>query len=226
MTVSLIATTHTYVGVAADVKPTSGVTPGSKFYERDTGATYIYDGSSWGALSATGVLPAGENHVGQVGGSTAVVRVEKTRVSDANAYAANDAIDASTSAPTGLTFAVGRTATGSGVILGAHIATDQTTCVARFDLDLYDAAPAYPNDNAEALRPYSGAAAKFLQTITFPAVAKKTANSTQAEAENRDVRVPFKCVGASSIYGVLRTLDAFTPASGQKFTVTLYPVQD
>jgi hypothetical protein len=41
---------HQYVGVAADAKPTAGVPAGSTFIERDTGHTFIYDGTAWGQL--------------------------------------------------------------------------------------------------------------------------------------------------------------------------------
>lgn len=172
------------------------------------------------------VLAAGEAHVGAVGGATVAVRVEKTRPNDTNAYIANDVIAESASAGTSWAFAVGRVATGSGVIVGAQVATDSTAGVARLELDLYDTDLATPlNDNAEATRLYTQQG-KFLQTITFPALAKKTANSTQAEAANADVRVPFKCAGSSTIFGVLRTLDPFSTVAQAKYQVTLFAVQD
>lgn len=48
MAVTRISTPHSYVGVAADAKPTAGVPPGSVFYERDTGLKFIFDGTAWG----------------------------------------------------------------------------------------------------------------------------------------------------------------------------------
>lgn len=53
MAVTRIATPHHYVGVAADVKPTSEVPEGSLFFERDTGDTFIWDGTAWGVVSVT-----------------------------------------------------------------------------------------------------------------------------------------------------------------------------
>lgn len=50
MTVTRISTPHEYVGVAADTKPTTGVPAGSKFYERDTGHVFIWDGTAWGQI--------------------------------------------------------------------------------------------------------------------------------------------------------------------------------
>lgn len=41
---------HKYVGVAADTKPTTGVPAGSTFIERDTGKTFIFDGTAWGQI--------------------------------------------------------------------------------------------------------------------------------------------------------------------------------
>lgn len=53
MAVTRVATPNRYVGVAADVKPTTDVPAGSRFTERDTGLTYVYDGTSWGVVSIT-----------------------------------------------------------------------------------------------------------------------------------------------------------------------------
>lgn len=58
MAVTRIATPHEYVGLSTDVKPTTaaplaGEPPppaGSLFFERNTGITYIYDGSAWGSI--------------------------------------------------------------------------------------------------------------------------------------------------------------------------------
>lgn len=46
MTVVLTADIDRFVGVSGDSKP-SAPKAGSTFYETDTGATYIYDGSAW-----------------------------------------------------------------------------------------------------------------------------------------------------------------------------------
>ncbi|MBI4637687.1 MAG: hypothetical protein HY727_15220 [Candidatus Rokubacteria bacterium] len=47
MAVVLLSAIRRYLGVAADVKPTTGVPAGSEFYEADSGATYLYDGAAW-----------------------------------------------------------------------------------------------------------------------------------------------------------------------------------
>ncbi len=46
--------TPVFVGASTDTKPTAGVPSGAHAIERDTGAEYIYDGSTWGALASGG----------------------------------------------------------------------------------------------------------------------------------------------------------------------------
>jgi hypothetical protein len=42
---------HQYVGVSGDTKPTgASVPPGSTFIERNTGKTFIWDGTAWGQI--------------------------------------------------------------------------------------------------------------------------------------------------------------------------------
>jgi hypothetical protein len=175
-------------------------------------------------LSGSGA--GGEAHIGQVGGTTALVVVEKTRPNDTNAYAANDAINESASAGTNWTFAVGRIATGSGLIVGAFVWTDDVTWTARMELGLYSANPTAINDNAEATRLYANVAT-YLGTIVFPALSKHTANSTANDAAVSGINLPFKCAAGSSIFGILRTLDAVAlPIALKKFSVGLGVVQD
>lgn len=170
-------------------------------------------------------LNGGEAHIGSVGGLSIVSRVEKTRPADTTAYAAGDTIADSTSAPTSWDFALGRVALGSGVIVAAVIGCDNTANVARLELDLYDDSITSTNDNAEATRTYTGMT-KYLGTLTFPALAKPTASSTIAQASLAGINLPYKCVSSNLIRGRLRTLDAFTPASGTKYQVMLLAVAD
>ena len=45
MAVTLAATGQAYQGLSSDTKPAAA--PGSTFYETDTGAEFIRDGSTW-----------------------------------------------------------------------------------------------------------------------------------------------------------------------------------
>ena len=48
MAVQLITNIHNYIGISADIKPVNGVSPGSYFYETDTGLIYrMHEGGQW-----------------------------------------------------------------------------------------------------------------------------------------------------------------------------------
>ena len=167
----------------------------------------------------------GEASLGQVGGYVTVVRLEKTRPADTTAYAANDAICDSAGAGTVWTFPVARSGgPGSGVVTGVQAQTDDSATTAQLELDLYDDSITAINDNAEATRLYANKS-KFLRTVLLPALAKKTTNSDMAEAY-ADVAIPFDAVDGTNLIGILRTLTAFTPVSGAKYTVTIFCALD
>lgn len=76
MTVQLLGPVNHYAGVAADVKPTTGVPVGSTFYETDTRIRYVYTAAGWGLLvdAVGGAVAAGAADFGnpvKVGGLAA-----------------------------------------------------------------------------------------------------------------------------------------------------------
>lgn len=74
------ARANQYVGLSSDTKPTSSnVVAGATFVERDTGLTYIYDGTAWGVI-ATG---------GGVGADTATLSNVNDTASSTTLLAAN-----------------------------------------------------------------------------------------------------------------------------------------
>ena len=150
-----------------------------------------------------------------------VSTVELTRPSDTTAYAAKDAVTNSTTAPTVLTFSNLTKRTGSeGYIVKARLLTDQSTNTARFRLNLYKTAPTAINDNSPHTMLYTNAANR-IGYIDFAAASTEGTGSTGAGALNAEIRLPFTSGSATAIYGMLETLDAFTPASGQKFYIEL-----
>ena len=93
------------------------------------------------AVSSSNPLP--------VGGKSVQKSSSFTRPADTTAYAANDAIADSTSAPTLLSFANCANANGGqGYIVKTRLLTNQKTCTARFRLSFYHTAPSPVNDNA------------------------------------------------------------------------------
>ncbi len=168
-------------------------------------------------------LAAGEAHVGEVGGKKVEVSTEITRPSDVNAYAAGDSVNTSTSSPTVITFAnFARVSGGTGYITKIRIATDKKSITPRLRLHLFNASPTLVNDNAAFARYYADES-KRIGYVDLPAMftSSDTTNSTLSETQDATIRIPFVAVASRSIFGVLELLDAFTPASGQKFNVTL-----
>lgn len=156
-----------------------------------------------------------------------------TRPSNTTAYTAKDAISNSTSAPTVLTFtSIVNTAGDSGYIVKARMMTNDSTCTARFRLHLYDTAPTAINDNDPFTLLYANAN-KRIGYIDFPAQFTEGTGSNastaiwlsgtlnNASTQSPQGVVPFVTVGATSIYGLLEILDAYTPLSAETFYIEL-----
>lgn len=165
------------------------------------------------------------DEITQVGGSTVMVAATVTRPADTAAYAANDAVANATSAATLASVALGRVATGSGVIVGLTLQNSNAAATHRIEVDVYADTITAKNDNAEATR-LAADKLKYVGTILLPALAKKTTNSDQTETANFDVRLPYKCVAGGLLYFVPRTLDAHTPASATTYTFIFHAAQD
>lgn len=177
---------------------------------------------------------------GKIAGSTA----EFTRPANATAYTAGDVVSNSTSATTLIKFSsIVGAAGGSGYIVKAKIETDLKTEVAQYRLILY-AVPetARSVGSPTVTPPLDNAADTVLYVdrtyrigyIDFPACSSgaDTTNNTAAQAQWTGSPLAFRCYqgtpGASpndapdnAIYGKLINMTGTTPASGQKFSLTL-----
>lgn len=152
---------------------------------------------------------------------------EFDRPANATAYAAKDVVTTSTSAGRVLTFAgAAGYPGGGGDIIKARLMTNLKTCVSRFRLHLYHTAPTVINDADPMLLLYTDRA-KRIGYIDFPACSSEdSTNSDAAQAialgVSANLPLPFNPIAAGqALYGVLETLDAFTPGSTQKFYVEL-----
>lgn len=167
-----------------------------------------------------GALVAGENHIGEVGGRMSRVNVTLTRPSDTTAYAANDAVAASS--PAYLSFpSIARVVDGSGYIVKARLTTNLSTDTKRYRLHLYRTTGTAFADNAPFTLLDAAKGVK-IGYIDFPACASEGTGSDSAEAINDSVRLAFSCSGGViTIYGLLETLDSGTPASAQVYHIEL-----
>lgn len=152
-----------------------------------------------------------------VGGKSLRKSVSFTRPADTTAYAANDAIADSTSAPTLLSFANCANAdAGQGYIVKTRLMTNQKTCTARFRLSFYHTTPSPVNDNAPKPMLYANRD-KLIGRIDLDPCNTEGTTSDAAYVLSTAL-LPYVCAeNSTSIYCILTTLDAFTPASAQQF---------
>lgn len=140
--------------------------------------------------------------------------VNFNRPANTTAYAANDAVNDNATAGGGssteLSWAIGRS---SGIIRRIRIKkTDQTVATPTIRLWLYDTVFASgAGDNEAFVHPATDA-------IGYVDVPVTTAGSDDAVGW-ADCDIPFT---GATLYGQLQTLSAFTPASGETFTIGLW----
>jgi hypothetical protein len=183
------------------------------------------------AASVSAVIASDQTAIA-VKGSIITSNVTLTRPSDTNAYIAKDTVSNSTSAPVVLTFTnIVGVAGQSGYITKARFITNQSTNTARFRLHLYRTSPSAINDNSPFTLLAANAAAR-IGVIDFPACQTEGSGSdasntmftigalNNASTQSPQGALPF-ISNTTSIFGILETLDAFTPASAQTFFIEL-----
>jgi hypothetical protein len=163
-----------------------------------------------------------------VTGNTVELATTITRPANTTAYTAKDAIADKTAAATILTFTNAAQAAGrGGYVVGATVMTDQTANTAQFKLHLFHTAPgAVVVDNAAMTAPLWTDRASYVGSIIFAAAAQEggagAAFAQLTTGAEPQFPMPFVCAAAdSNLYGMLETLDAFTPASAQNFYLVL-----
>jgi len=158
----------------------------------------------------------------QVGGKMGEpVEVTLARPADTTAYAVNDVISSSTSAPTAVIFdlaTAGVPAGGSGYLVKLRALTNKKDWTARLRIHLYKSAITPGNDNS-AFGILWANRANRIGSIDLPAF--NTADTTASDAANSlnaELRFPFKLAsGETRLWAIIQVLDAGTPSSGQNF---------
>lgn len=144
------------------------------------------------------------------------IKVEFTRPADTTAYIAKDVVGTDPAAVITFPATVKRT----GRIVKARLMTDKKDCAARFRLHLFREAPTAIADNSPYLLLYANRDNR-IGHIDFPQTQTEDAtNSTAANAMNDILDLPYN-LASRIMSGVLMTLDAFNPASAQKFYLEL-----
>lgn len=177
------------------------------------------------------ILGAGEAHIGEMGGRSRKISAGFSRPANTTGYTAGDVVNNSTSAPEPLTFTgAARVAGGSGVITDLLIidSGNQTTKPS-LELWLFHTAPAMDNDNAA----FTPSDEELLNLVAIIPVASTFVGDATAGAggnavyQAKGINQAFVCTGAvTALYGVLVVRNAYTPLSGETFTVLLGVLQD
>lgn len=154
-----------------------------------------------------------------------VAATELTRPANTTAYTAGDVVSNDAATTTLLSFAsFARVNAGSGYIVGARLATDKKSITPRFRVHLYNASnPTVAADNAAHKTLYADLG-KRIGSFDLPAMTTpvNTTDSTESITQDMTLRIPFFAAAATrTIYALLETLDDFSPANAQKFTLTL-----
>lgn len=152
-----------------------------------------------------------------------MVSGEFTRPADTTAYTAGDVVSNSTSTTTPLSFPdIFRVNQGSGYIVGIRISTDKKSITPRFRVHFFNDATATLSADNVAFKEVYADASKRLGYYDMPAMttAQDATNSDMSRSIDLSMRMPVvAATGDDSLYVVLEALDAFTPASGEKFNV-------
>lgn len=197
---------HRQVVVLGDPSTNAGVAP--------------VDATNGLAVQIIPALPAGSAVIGATLGKQVTISTDVTRPADTTAYAINDAIANSTSAPTtgGFTFSgAARISGGSGIITDLWVASsaDPATPL-QGEVIIFDQAVTAINDNAAFA--VSDAEIKTALAI-IPFTLQDMGNNDAGHVQN--LSIGFTCVGSADLRFLVRAKNAYAPASAEVFTYRL-----
>jgi hypothetical protein len=175
------------------------------------------------------ILAAGENHVGAIGGHTAVVSDTFTRPADVTAYASGDLVanNPTAASVTALAFVgAARIAGGSGMIRRARLRKSGTGVnSAQFRLHLFNAALGTPTNGDNGAFAVPGVA-NYIGAIDVNTDQAFNDGAWGAGLSRLGSEINFKLLSGTTIYGLIEARAAYTPANAETFTVALEIVQD
>lgn len=146
-----------------------------------------------------------------------------TRPADTTAYATNDALSDSTSAPTsgGFTFtSAARKSGGSGIITDMWICSSNATGGQQGEVWIFDSAVTNVNDNAAFAISDSE-----IKTVVAKIPYTTVADTNNAGAHVQNLAIGFTCVGSANLRFLVKLKAAYTPASAEVTTVRIKCIQ-
>jgi hypothetical protein len=187
----------------------------------------VYDRTT--ASLKTKIVSMTPGYVIPVGSAVITSSATFYRPADSNIYAANDVVNNSIVTPALITFTnAARVTGGTGDIVKALLYTTGTTLTARMRLWLYPYVANALNDNAQFNLSLTTADWR-VGYIDFPALSIDGTASQVGKAIVTAGWVPtttlplaYACAdGSTTLYGMLETLDAFTPVTSTEFLILL-----
>ncbi|MDE2022408.1 MAG: hypothetical protein KGI71_05870 [Patescibacteria group bacterium] len=183
-------------------------------------------------LAAGSALGASEEHIGNVGGSSAVASGSVVRPANTTAYAAGQVVNSgAVITPTFRFPNVARKNGGTGIIISATLVdfANQSTLLSAPELWIFSASFTGNNDGA-SWTPSAADLANLIAVIPLSnsfvgnAASGASGNVTFTAAE---LSRAFKCGAASeSLFGALVVRNAYTPVASEQFTALLGVIQD
>lgn len=178
-----------------------------------------------GLFGSSVSLGESENHIGQIGGTTKIVKGGFTRPANTTSYAANDIVSDNFMQ---VIKPSARIITGTGYITGFKLVTTKVI-TARFRVHFGKSINFFTTltDNVANNQTYTDLTnLNYLGYVDFLALSSG-ANTTTSYVMDNTQRFPYASVDANiELYFVLETLDAFTPDSEQKFTLSIATEQN
>lgn len=202
---------------AGPVSATAGFTP-------QTALAYGAVGDDAVGVDAANPLP--------IRGSSAVVAGSFTRPADTTAYAAGDLVANSTTAGsvTPVALAVARTNGGTGQLLNIRLSKSGTSLNnASFRVHLFRTSPTTTvGDNGVFAGAVNGIAAVYIGyvDITTDVAFSDGAKGSATAPAGRQVMIFETGASSSSIYALVEARGAYTPTSGETFTVAAEVLRD
>jgi hypothetical protein len=172
--------------------------------------------------------PAGELHIGEIGGNSAVVGGSFARLANATAYALGQLVANSATAGTvtPIACAVARKNAGTGVLTGLRLSKTGTSVInALFRVHLFKTAPTTTVADA-------GVFAGAVNGVTSIALGyvDVTLDQSYSDGAKGFVAIQAKAfdtaAGSQNIYALIEARAAYTPVSGETFTVSLEVLRD
>ena len=168
-------------------------------------------------------LPAGTNVIGQTGYKLVKVSANFTRPADTTAYAVGDAVTNSTSSPTVFQLDLGAlgAVAGQGIEIRklAVVSSAKQATLPLFNVYLNNATFTATNDNAALDIPD----ATMEQGGSWFACDVQNFTASNSRVAYVNIASPMVLAAADTkLYGIIQAANAYTPVSGEKFTIVAW----